>query len=154
MVEASRQIPLIPSSSQIVAESDISTKKLYRNEDFLRQKYCVEKLSARQIAVLIGCAHSAVNRAIQRFDLDKHLTHSGWIEYGFKMEHGKIVAHVREQITISRMVRWRDSEWSFQRIAAELNQRGIRTPAGKGRWYGPTVKRIIARSMKGQSGRK
>jgi hypothetical protein len=126
-------------------KSTVSTTPLFRNKHFLNQKYAVEGLSARQIAVLIGCGHSCKNTALDRYDIKKKKQASGWLTYGTKMEDGKRVPHVREGMVIESILRKRKGGWSYQKISDWLSDRGIRTPTGQTRWYHSTVRRIVER---------
>lgn len=134
-----------PSSQNLRLESNVSTTPLFDNKAFLSQKYHAEKLSARQISVLIGCAHSTINDALEKFDLKKEPRLSGWVPYGFKMANGQRVPHVRQKKTIEWMLKKKTLKWSNSKIANKLNERGIPSPAGKGKWYPATVAKIIRR---------
>lgn len=134
-----------PYSMHLRTESTVSTTPLFRSKSFLNQKYVVEGLSARQIAVLIDCGHSTINSTLIRHGIKKKKQASGWLTYGTKMEGGKRVAHYREQQVIGQISRKREVGWSYQKISDWLSGRGIRTPAGQTRWYHSTVKRIYER---------
>jgi len=131
------------SSINLRINSTISTTPLFRNKSFLNQKYIVEKLSARQIAVLIGCSHSVINSALRRYGILTEPRESGWVKYGTKIEGGLRVPHVREQNVIESIIRKRDQGWSYNRISDWLHERGIRCPSGRGRWFPATVKRVV-----------
>lgn len=143
LVEAETREFLKTASGYIRIKSDISTTPLFRNKSFLSQKYTQEKLSARQIAVLIGTGHSTVNSALVRFGIAKEKRKSGWIEYGIKLENGKRVPHVRAQLILKGMVRKRDQGWSYAKISEWLQNRGIRSPSGQTRWFSATVRRLV-----------
>ncbi len=128
-------------------ESSVSTTPLFRNKAFLNQKYTVDKLSARQIAVLIECRHSTVNSALGRFGIKTEPRESGWVKYGTKMENGIRVPHVREQIIIQSILKKRQLGWSYQKISDWLKNRGIKTPTGQTRWYHSTVLRIAEKQI-------
>ncbi|PIT99462.1 MAG: hypothetical protein COT74_10710 [Bdellovibrionales bacterium CG10_big_fil_rev_8_21_14_0_10_45_34] len=130
------------SSKHLTIKSTVSTTPLFRNKAFLNQKYTVEGLTARQIAVLIGCGHSCINAALDRFDIKKKKQPSGWLTYGTKMENGKRVPHVRERMVIESILCKRKAGWSYQKISDWLSNRGIETPAGQTLWYHSTVRRI------------
>jgi len=141
--------PLMASSSlgsspKFTVISSVCTTPLFRRESFLRQKYEQERLSARQIAFLIGCSHSVINRALIQFGIKKLGQRSGWVEYGWKFKLGKRVKHVRQQTIIQQMKRWRSKGWAYGRIAERLNVRKIPAPAGD-IWYGSTVGKITKR---------
>ncbi len=130
------------SSPKPTIVSSLCTTPPFRSEAFLRQKYEVEGLSARQIALLIGCAHSVINRALITYGIRKTKQQGGWIEYGWKLKLGKRVRRVRQRTIIQQMQRWKIRGWSHQRIAQRLNDRKIPAPAG-GTWYGSTVGKIL-----------
>ncbi|MGE0762975.1 MAG: recombinase family protein [Bdellovibrionales bacterium] len=134
------------SSMHLRIQSTVSTTPLFRNKSFLNQKYTVEGLSARQIAVPIGCGHSTINSALTRLGIAKGERESGWLRFGKKMEDGKRVPHIREQMVIQSIQRKRRNGWSYQKISDWLSKRGIRTPSGQTRWYHSTVKRIHERA--------
>lgn len=83
------------SSIHLRIESSISTTPLFRNKAFLSQKYVVEKLPAKQIAVLIGCGHSSINSALRRYGLDTEPRESGWLQYGTKLKTGSEIRLVK-----------------------------------------------------------
>ena len=131
------------SSGLIRWNSEILTTPLFANKSFLTQKYTVEGLSARQIAVLIGSSHSTINSALIRLKIAKEKRRSGWLEYGIKFENGRRVQHVREQKIIESMVNKRSHGWSYNRICKWLESRGIRSPSSQKRWFPGSVKRLI-----------
>jgi hypothetical protein len=134
------------ASINLRIKSTISTTPLFRNKSFLNQKYTIEKLSARQIAVLIGCSHSVINSALRRYGIVAEPRESGWIKYGTKLEGGLRVPHVREKNIIKSIQRKRNHGWSYTRISDWLHIRGVRCPSGRGRWFPATVRRINERS--------
>ena len=134
------------SSLNLKIKSSICKSPLYSSEDFLIQKYVAEKMSARQISVLIGCAHSTINDALDKFGITKSKRHrGGHIPYGWKLKFCRIVHHTREQNIIQQMAKWKARGWSNKRIAARLSNRGIRSPSGDSPWSAATVGRILWR---------
>ena len=130
------------SPANVQVESIVSTTPLFENRDFLNQKYTVEGLSARQIAVLIGCAHSTINDALERFSILKKRRDSGHIPYGYKLENGRRVRHVREHKVVNQILLKKNRGWSNAKIADWLNTCGIRSPAGRV-WYPATIGRLV-----------
>ena len=126
--------------------SSICTRPLFRNRAFLMQKYHVEKMSARRIAVLIGCAHSTINDALQKFGMARQKPSGGWTPYGTKLLKSGPTPYVREQIVITWMMKKKRAGWSNAKIAFSLNERRISSPAGKGKWYPASVGMIIKRN--------
>lgn len=136
------------SSPKFTVISCVCTTPLFRSEKYLRQKYEQEHLSARQIAVLIQCSHSAVNAALIQFGIKRVNQRSGWTEYGWKFKQGKRVMHFRQQLVIRQMIRWHERGWTNSHIAMHLNTRKIPSPSGKGNWHGTTINRILSREKK------
>lgn len=132
------------SSPKLAVISSLSTTPLFKLEGFLKQKYHQERLSARQIAVLIRCSHSVVNSALIRFGIKKLAQSSGWIEYGWKLKFGRRVPHRRQQIIIRQISNMRKRGWTYQRIAQKLNDRKIPAPQGL-IWYSSTISKILKR---------
>lgn len=133
------------SSPKFTVISLVCTTPPFRSESFLRQKYEIEKLSARQIAILIGCSHTVINNALIRYGVRKLNQRSGWVEYGWKIKFGKRVPHARQQTTIKQMLRWRTQGWTYKKIAKRLSDRKVPTPTGTDIWYGSNIRRIILR---------
>lgn len=144
MVEPLTALSSLCSSPKFTVISSVCTTPLFRRESFLRQKYEQERLSARQIAFLIGCSHSVINRALIQFGIKKLGQRSGWVEYGWKFKLGKRVKHHRQQKIIQQMRNLRKRGWTFHRIAKKLNDRKIPAPGGS-IWYGATIVRVLQR---------
>lgn len=126
--------------------SSICTSPLYRKEDWLKQKYLVEKMSARQIAVLIGCSHHSVNSALKRFGIKRDLANRGRL--GFEVRwgpKGRIVPR-RLKALVRWMTKLRNEGLSFREIASRLEKRGVKAPSGQAKWYGYTVRAILMRN--------
>jgi hypothetical protein len=149
MVDLSLPKTINMSSPKIKIISYIKTKSSYRNEAFLKQKYEVERLSARQIAILIGCGHSTINTALEKMGLKKERRFSGHVPYGYKMVFGKRVEHTREQNIIKQMTAKYEKGWSGTKIASWLDERKIKPPASEKNWYSGTVLALIRREQQG-----
>jgi hypothetical protein len=120
---------------------------LFRNEGFLREKYISEGLSARSIAVLIGCGHDVVNRALWRYGITITKKRSGHVPYGQRMnKQQKLIPHVRQQKIIATMRKWKAKNFSNAEIARRLEQKCILSPSGLKHWQPCVVRRILGRS--------
>lgn len=148
MVDQSIPWTTTESSPKFTIISSICTMPLFKNKEFLSEKYEVEGLSARQIALLIGCSHSVINRALESFGITKTLRRGGWVEFGWKMKNGKLVKHIRQQMVIQQMLRKRFRGWSYSKIATWLNAKGIESTSSKSMWYHTTVARIVSANSK------
>lgn len=134
------------SSVDIKIKSTICTSPLYRKEWWLRKKYLEEKLSAREIAVLAGHSHHAVNSALKRFGLVRAPSKTG--RMGFEARRGPEGRRipVRQKALIKWMIRMHEKGLSYRDIARRLEEKGIKSPAGKDKWYGHTVRLILIRN--------
>ena len=143
VVEAPLNETSFASSVHLQVISSILTRQGFRNEALLRHHYEVEGLSARQISVLTGCSHSTINDALERYGIEVRPHRGGHLPYGFRRYGLKVFPHPVQQRTLQLVeLRMKDG-WSNARISAWLNSSKIKSPTGKGRWYGATVKRVI-----------
>ena len=137
------------SSVDLQIISSISTTPAFRNEAFLRRLYEVEKLPARQIAVLIGCRHSTINEALKRYGILRQVRRGGQCPYGYRRYMGKLIPLSAQQRVLKKMYLLQESGWSANRIAGWLNTSKIKTPTRKGHWYQGNVSRILNRKLQG-----
>jgi IS30 family transposase len=126
-VDKSSPKTTFPSSPVLRIVSTICTTPPFRNEAFLKLKYEVEGMSARQIAVLTDCPHSVINRALARFEIQKVQHRQSRPKFGIKIEKCRREPHVRQQQLIAQMQRLRCKGMSYSKIAEKLNLRKIRT---------------------------
>lgn len=134
------------SSINLKLISSICTSPLYRKEEWLRQKYQSEKMSARRIAVLIGCSHHSVNCALKRFGMKRDVAIRGRL--GFEVRwgpKGRIVPR-RLKALVLWMTKLRSEGRSYREIACRLEKRGVKAPSGQVKWYGCTVRSILIRN--------
>lgn len=134
------------SSIDLKLISSVCTSPLYRKEDWLKHKYLVENLSARQIAVLIGCSHHSVNCALKRFGMRRDIAIRGRL--GFEVRWGPKGRIVPRRL--KTLVRWmlscRRNGLSYREIARRLESRGVKAPSGKPKWYEGTIRAILKRN--------
>ena len=63
--------------------------------------------------------------------------------YGWKIENGELVPHVRQQLVIERMKKLRTGEgWSLHQIAGHLNEKRILSATGK-KWDHSSVQIVL-----------
>ncbi len=123
---------------------------LYKNPDFLHQKYLEERLSCKEIAHLISSSRSVVTKYLKRYGIplrsaDADYKNKSQLRYGQKWRERKVEAHLGEQETIARMQKLRGEGLSYREIAATLNALRIPTKTRKGKWSGKQVHQILTR---------
>lgn len=134
------------SSINLKLISTICTSPLYRKEVWLRSKYEAEKMSARQIAVLIGCSHHSVNSALKQFGMKRDTPIRGRL--GFEVRwgpNGRIVPRKLKTL-IQWITKLRDKGLSYREIASRLERKGVDAPSGRVKWYACTVRSILMRN--------
>lgn len=146
MVEANSPKTNIPSSLNLKLISNICTTPLYRKEGFLRQKYEVEKLTARQIAVLTGHSHHAVNSALKRFGMKRDMAIRGRLGFEVRWGPSGRIIPARLKALVGWMTKLRNDGLSYREIASRLEKKGIQAPSGRVKWYAGTVRSILMRN--------
>lgn len=126
--------------------STVCTTPLYRKEQFLRQKYLVENMSARQIAVLIGHSHHAVNSALKKFGMKRDIAIRGRL--GFEVHWGPTgrIVPARLEAIVRWMTKLRSDGASYREIAQRLETKSVEAPSGRVKWYAGTVRSILKRN--------
>lgn len=94
--------------------TSITVVPVFRQEFFLRQKYVIEGLSARQIASQIFSARSTVLKYLKHYKIplrteDEALKfNKGQLAYGERLLNGRIRYHKRELKLISELNKLRN----------------------------------------------
>ncbi len=127
-------------------KTSICTSPLYRKKWWLEQKYMVEKLSAREISVLVGHSHHAVNQALKRFGLLREPSQTGRLGLEVRSEPKCRIVPARTKALIKWMIRLRGKGISYREIAHRLETKGIKSPSGNSKWYACTVRLAIKRN--------
>ena len=134
------------SSINLKIISDICTSPLYRKEEWLRQKYLVEKLPARQIAALIGCSHHAVNSALKRFGMKRDITARRRLGFEVRWGPNGRITPARLKAIVRWMTKLRSDDASYHDIAKRLEAKCVEAPSGRVKWYACTVRSILMRN--------
>lgn len=134
------------SSINLKLISSVCTSPLYRKEEWLRQKYQTEKMSARQIAVLIGCSHHSVNCALKRFGMKRDISTRGRLGFEVQWRSNGRIAPRKLKSLVRWMTKLRSDGSSYREIASKLEKRGIEAPSGRLKWYACTVRSILLRN--------
>lgn len=124
---------------------------LFKNKFFLTQKYVVEGLSARQIALEIFSSKMAVLDALKRFGIPirqphQHHGHPSQPRYGQKYQKNKLKEHKTEQRVIRVVRELCEKGLSLRQIAGVLNEMKIVTKGKGKRWHQEMVRRILLNS--------
>jgi IS30 family transposase len=132
--------------------SDIAGKLgtlLYRDKDFLHQKYVIEGLSAAQISSEIGSSKSAILTRLRAFgliirDKSQHHGHPAQPRYGQKIIKGRVVTHKGEQEVIAWVQELRKEGLTLRQIADLLKAKGILSKRKSMTWHPQMIRRMLA----------
>jgi predicted DNA-binding protein YlxM (UPF0122 family) len=122
--------------------------QLFKNPDFLRQKYVEEKLSIAEIAALTMSSNGAVHSHLKSCGIEtrrsgENIRPKRHLSYGYKISCRDVVNHAREQETLKKMQELRNQGFSYWKIADILNTMKVPTKTRKGRWHARSVQQIM-----------
>jgi hypothetical protein len=133
---------------QVTKSIQVSKPKLYRDRDFLHQKYVVERLSIKEISAEIFSSRTAVSSGLKRFGIpirENDIAHKNrsQLRYGEAWRKRQVVAYRREQENIEKMRQLRSQGFSYWKIADVFNSMKIPTKTGRGRWHARAIQNIL-----------
>jgi transposase len=120
----------------------------WRNKSFLHQKYVLEGLSIRQIAVLVFSSKESVRTElrkanIQLRDKSNHHGHPSQLKFGQRVVKGKAIEHKAEQRVVESVRQMKREGLSLRAIARCLDQMKIPTKNRGKKWHQEMVRRIL-----------
>jgi|GEM_PF-2950932 len=120
---------------------------------FLYQKYVAEGLNPAQIAAQTFSCRATVMARLRAFGIPPRHEAEGYktrsqLGFGEAIRRGRVVAHQREQAAIRKMQKLRERNWSYWKIAEVMNDWGVKTKTGKGKWHARPVQQILDRISK------
>lgn len=128
---------------------------LYKDKIFVHQKYVIEGLSIKEIALQVFSSKEAIRGALRRFDIpirEAHKPHHGRVSspsYGTKLRSGRASPHVAEQQMIATIKELRAQGLTLRKVAEILTNMGVPTKKRGKSWHPEMVKRILDRQRKG-----
>ncbi len=118
------------------------------DEFFLKQKYLEEGLSSAEIAKVAFSSRPQITKLLKRYDIPlKTITRrsNGGHVYGYRKFGGKAIEFKKEQEVIELIKSFRNSGYSYQKIANVLNEKKVETKTKKGIWYSKVVRETYLR---------
>jgi predicted DNA-binding protein YlxM (UPF0122 family) len=121
---------------------------LYRNQEFLHQKYVVEGLSLAQISEMISSSKEAVRAGLKRCNIQtrKSSEPHGRLSqdrFGQKSLKGKVTIDRSEQRVINAILSLHSEGLSLRQIAKTLSSLKFPTKCNGQNWHPQMVKRIL-----------
>ncbi len=124
-----------------------------RSESYLIQKYLKEGLSSPDIAHSLNVSKTFVLDQLRKFNIPRRTSKKEQLKvkmptvsvpYGKKLIDGQLIDFIKEQKIISKIKELHSKEKNVTTIANHLNVLSLPTKKG-GKWYHPTIKRILER---------
>ena len=100
------------------------------------------------IAKASGLSRTSVKDALRAYGVKREQgsrIYQGQIPYGWKLEHGRLVEHKKEQEVIAFMREKREAGQTLRQIADRLNGAGLKTKNQRV-WQAATVLKILKSS--------
>ena len=130
---------------------DFLYELLWKDKDFLHQKYVIEGRSIAQIAAEILSSRAAVREGLIEFKIKRRAQgkpglNPAQVPYGYRMLNGLMTPHLGEQRVLKSVQKMAESGLSYRKICEFLTSIGVPTK-NKGRcWQPEMVRRLINRS--------
>lgn len=148
------------SVPKIKVNSTVQHIALFKNRDFLYEKYVEKGWSASQIAEEVGSVASTVVRHLKALSIPLR-THQRPLQrrpghglaYGRKVIERSEQVHQAEMVSIAKMTELRAQGFSYWKIADIFNSMGVPTKTRKAKWQAATVMKILkGQDRSGQPG--
>ncbi len=124
------------------------SKPLYKDKEFLHQKYVIEGWSLAQISRSICSSRQAVRNGLKRFGIRARLPHRhhgrpAQPKFGQKVRKDIYEAHHAEQRVIASVLELKASGMGLRQIARALTQLQIPTKCRGKAWHPEMIRRIL-----------
>jgi hypothetical protein len=144
---------LSPASSTIphvVDTIDFIHTPLWKDKNFLAQRYAVEGRSIAQIARETLSSKSAVREALLEFGFKlkgqgKPGLRPAQVPYGYRMSDGLMVPHLGEQRVVASVKKMVDGGLSYRKVCEFLTSVGVPTKNKGKSWQPEMVRRLLKR---------
>jgi hypothetical protein len=152
-VDSGRKVSSTDSPTpQAIDTIDFIFEALWKDKDFLHQKYVLEGLSIAQIAGQILSSREAVRmglieHGIKRTPQGKPRQKPAQLPYGYRLSDGVMVPHLGEQRVVSSIRKMSDDSLSYRKICEFLTSVGVPTKNRGQSWHPEMIRRILTRAV-------
>jgi hypothetical protein len=121
---------------------------MYKDKEFLHQKYVVEKLSLAQIASQISSSKMVIGKYLRYFEIPLRAANQphgrpSQPKFGSRIQHGSVTTHLGERRVINAIQELRGQGLTLRQIARFLSQAGVPTKCRGKRWHPQMIKRVL-----------
>jgi hypothetical protein len=136
------------SDHQVVDTIDFIHEPLWKDKDFLHQKYVIEGRSIRQISEEILSSRAAVRDRLIEFGIKRKAQgkpglRPAQVPYGHRLSNGVMVPHLGEQRVLSSVKKMVSNGLSYRKVCEFLTSVGVPTKKRGQRWHPETVRRLL-----------
>lgn len=135
--------------AQVIDSINLKTQKIELEEIFLKKKYVEEGFSSAEIAKLSFSSRPTITKILKRHNIPLKIytrRNNGGHVYGYRKFGGKAIEMKKEQEVIKLIKSYRESGYSYQKIADILNHMKIETKNKKGFWYSKVIRQVSLRT--------
>jgi len=143
---------LHPSYLQVVDSFEFVSIPKWRDASFLHQKYGKEGLSPAQIAAETFSCRSNVTKQLKRHGItlrqqdQKPVKTISQLKYGERIWKEKLAKDRKERSVLYTIRKLYARHYSYHQIARFLNDSGVPTKTGRGKWHARFVQKLLDRS--------
>ena len=133
---------------EVVVTIPFLSKPLFKDKEFLHQRYCQEGLSLAQIAAEIGSSKEAVRKGLCRFGIaarahGQHHGHPSQARFGIRVIKGQSLPHLAEKKVIEAVCGYRSQGFTLRQIAEKLGESDIKSKNRGTTWHPEMIRRIL-----------
>jgi len=137
-----------PTEPYLVDIIEFRCERLWKDKDFLQQKYVLEQRSIAQIARETVSSRAAIRGALIRFGIKRRERgkpgrRPAQTPYGYRKADGLIVPHQGEQKVIEAIQKMVNDGMSYRKICDFLTSIGVPTKRRGRKWHPEMVSRIL-----------
>lgn len=126
----------------------------FKDKFFLTEKYVKEGLSPAQIATQIFSGRGTVTKYLRvlgiplRKEDEPKVKTVNQLKFGERLWRNKVAKQKKERAVLNTIRKLRARHYSYHQIARFLNDSGVPTKTGRGRWHARFVKKLLDRDKK------
>lgn len=137
---------------QVFDYIDFVLEPLWKDKNFLHEKYVIQGLSIAQIAAQILSSREAVRMGLKGIGIKRKAPgkpglRPAQVPYGFRRSEGLLVPHLGEQKIIQSVRKMSNDGLSYRKICEFLTSVGVPTKNKGKSWQPEMIRRILSRTQ-------
>lgn len=142
---------LSKEKTQVIDTFEFVSVPPWQDPSFLSKKYLKEGLNPAQIAAETFSCQRNVTKQLKRFGIPlrsedtRKIKSLSQLKFGESLRRKRVAKSKKERAVLQMIMKLRAREYSFHKIARVLNDSGIPTKTGRGKWHARFVQRLLMR---------